>query len=480
MPRLPGPRLSVLVSGIGLCVDYYDLTVINLVRGVLQAQYPVSNWEGSWQRSLVTASSFIGAVVGQLLLGALADRLGRSRLLVASGGLTFLGSLSSACALDWGHSHVGLWATLVFSRFVLGVGVGGEYPLSAAHASEHATAGSSGRRLCYVFSFLLLGSVLSSVVVLLCQVTGASGEFTWRFAFAFGAALSLASLWLRLRYAQDSDAFKRIQDVRARLSSDLASPLLADAALEEAEYVASVLPMRTTATLRLYWRPLVGTAGCWLLYDVVDYGFGLYSDDLLAGLHLGKLLGSNEQVGTTAGVLLVNLLALPGGLVAAWLLPRLGRKRTLQAGTAGMALCYISIAAGGAKLPAAVQLLLLAASNVFDNLGPGAMTYLIPGEIFPVAVRATCHGISAAAGKVGAALAGAGFGPLLSAVGLRPTCVVCATICCALLAHSQHFLPNYGVRELSQMEGAKGRGPAEALRLLYGGEEEGNEAEGDS
>jgi len=268
-----------------------------------------------------------------------------------------------------------------------------EYPLSAAYTSENASPASSGTRLCLVFSFLLAGSVLSAVVVLCCQAAGSSDEFTWRFAFAFGAALSAFSLVLRLRFAHDSKAFVRVQDARARLSTHLTAPLLDERESDDDDELPSLVTADTlsaAAALRLYWRPLVGTAGCWCLYDIVDYGFGLYSDDLLSGLHLSRVLGGSERVGTTAGVLLVNLLALPGGVIAAWLLPRLGRKRTLQAGTGGMLACYLAVAAGGARFPAALQLLLLACSNLFDALGPGAMTYVIPGEVRELPPPAIC------------------------------------------------------------------------------------------
>lgn len=125
------PRLGLLIAGVGLCADYYDLTVVNLVRDLLCSEYPVQSFKSSWQRSLITASSIVGAVVGQLLLGALADRLGRRRLLLVSGTLTCLGAAVSAAAVDFGPSHVGLWATLVAARFIMGVGVGGGALLNA-------------------------------------------------------------------------------------------------------------------------------------------------------------------------------------------------------------------------------------------------------------------------------------------------------------------------------------------------------------
>lgn len=139
--------LHVLVGGIGLLSDGFDVSVINLVRASLERMYPVQDWERSWQRSLITASSIFGAMLGMVVLGALADRLGRRRLLLVSGGLTFVGALGSACAFDFGSNHNGFWASLVAWRAVMGFGIGGEYPLSAAHTAEHAESEVSGRRM---------------------------------------------------------------------------------------------------------------------------------------------------------------------------------------------------------------------------------------------------------------------------------------------------------------------------------------------
>lgn len=48
-------------------------------------------------------------------------------------------------------------------------------------------------------------------------------------------------------------------------------------------------------------------------------------------------------------------------------------------------------------------------TNLFTNFGPNATTFIIPGEVFPTKYRATCHGISAASGKLGAIVSQVGF-----------------------------------------------------------------------
>ena len=169
-----------------------------------------------------------------------------------------------------------------------------------------------------------------------------------------------------------------------------------------------------------------------------------------------------------AGGLIVNLFALPGGLLAAAALPRIGRKRTLQAGTLCMLLCFIVLAGApqGALSPG-LSLALFGLQSLAGRAGPGTMTYLIPGEIYPVKVRATCHGISAASGKVGASLGSLGFGLLFAKAGLRATCGLSAALCVTLLAHSQAFLPNYSEAHLHRLKETQDDGDDALLALLY-------------
>ena len=60
---------------------------------------------------------------------------------------------------------------------------------------------------------------------------------------------------------------------------------------------------------------------------------------------------------------------------------------------------------------------LYGATFFFSNFGPNTTTYVLPAESFPTVIRATCHGISAASGKLGAVIGGAGLEPLLHAFG---------------------------------------------------------------
>jgi MFS family permease len=98
-----------------------------------------------------------GAIVGQLGFGAIADLIGRRSVFIMTCTIVITGSILSATVVD--SASFGLYAQLSLWRFLLGVGVGGEYPLSAAVTAESSESGSEIRNLsmvCVVLFSLLL------------------------------------------------------------------------------------------------------------------------------------------------------------------------------------------------------------------------------------------------------------------------------------------------------------------------------------
>ena len=113
---------------------------------LMQEIYPQSGG----QTSMISTTALIGAIIGQLTFGALADRFGRRVIFITTCLLVTLGSLLSAFVFD--SEAVSIYTWLALTRFLLGVGVGGEYPLSATVSSESSKASNRGRNTLAVFS----------------------------------------------------------------------------------------------------------------------------------------------------------------------------------------------------------------------------------------------------------------------------------------------------------------------------------------
>ena len=127
-------RLAVLASCVGFLADSYDLFTIDLVVLILELHYGEALISAK-SKALMVSTMLFGVVAGQLLFGALADRWGRKWTFVSTAGLTVFSCLDSAlCGDGDGQALPALPVQLALCRFVLGCGVGGEYPLSATVA----------------------------------------------------------------------------------------------------------------------------------------------------------------------------------------------------------------------------------------------------------------------------------------------------------------------------------------------------------
>jgi nitrate/nitrite transporter NarK len=101
-------------------------------------------------------------------------------------------------------------------------------------------------------------------------------------------------------------------------------------------------------------------------------------------------------------------------------------------------------------------LLLYGVSYFFAEFGPNTTTFVYPAEIFPVRVRATCHGIAAAAGKIGAFVGTYALTSLLPAIGLaRTSALVAGTAVLGLLV-TVTLLPEPKGVSLEELAGGPG------------------------
>lgn len=371
MERPPDPQLfpgvlTILRQGIGLATDLYDLAVINAVRPELEACYGKFSDQTN---GLITSASHAGSIVGQLSFGYIADRTGRRNAFIVTALLMGVSALGAATAFPIGGLDVP--QVMIIWRFLLGVGIGGEYPLCGAVTAEHASSKQSGFHLACVLLCFLWGQLLSPVVVLFCLYADLPPEVTWRLAIGVGALLAFFGAALRLRTMQETAEWLESRDFQR--SVRLLSP----------------------DTLRAIGRPLAGTCSAWFLYDVISYGAGGYTSLIFKG---------NTRVETTWFLLVIVLLSAPGYFFTLFV-GRFGRRNFQAVGYMGMAVLMLLVSfLYGRGAPDAVLVVIFGLQKTFDAFGPGAMTFMIPAEIFPTALRATSHGLSAAGGKVGAVL----------------------------------------------------------------------------
>ena len=112
-------RRTVIISGVGFFTDAYDLFVIGTAAALVAVQWHLSTLQTSW----VTGAAILGAFVGAFTFGRIADVIGRKKVYVTVAVIMIFGAVASAFAPDF--------LFLVIARLVLGLGIGGDYPVSA-------------------------------------------------------------------------------------------------------------------------------------------------------------------------------------------------------------------------------------------------------------------------------------------------------------------------------------------------------------
>jgi MFS transporter, PHS family, inorganic phosphate transporter len=432
----------MFVSGMGFFTDAYDLFVIGIVVALLTPEWGLS----TSQISLLNSITLLAAAFGAIIFGRIADILGRKRIYGYEVLILAIGALASAFAPNY--------VFLLVCRAILGVGIGGDYPVSATIMSEYSGKQSRGRMVGLVFAMQGAGLVVGPLVASGLLASGISDDSTWRILLALGAIPGLAVFYLRRkihetpRFAMAGGASEEAEAAIAQATGATAAKgPAAESKARTAQGVLDGFKVLARSRRMLLW--LIGTSGAWFLLDFSYYGNSISSPEILKLLNPAASLLHN----TLTQLAIFAVFALPGYLVAILLMDKTGRKRIQVLGFTMMGVAFLAIGAiPGVTASAAPFIVLYGISYFFTEFGPNTTTFIYPAEIFPLEVRTTGHGISAAAGKIGA-FAGAYLFPrmLASSMGIRGAEVVAAVVSVTGLALTAALLPEPKGKSLEEL-----------------------------
>ena len=415
-------RRALLVSGMGFFTDAYDLFVIGIVSTLLKTQWHL----GTNQLALLNAVMLGAAFLGAIVFGRLADKIGRTRVYWMSAALMVIAAAGSALAPSL--------AVLIAFRFLLGFGVGGDYPVSAVLMSEYAGRSNRGRMVGLVFSAQAVGLIIGPLAALALLGGGAGPAATWRILLGLGAIPAAAAVWLR-RKMPEPPRYQARAGSQPRPGT--AAPAQAEAGLR------AFLASRRLLVL------LAGTAGCWFLLDYAYYGNTISTPQIIS------LLTPHASQTTTIAIQLAifAVAAVPGYVLAIARMDRFGHRRLQLVGFIMMGACFAVIGLVPGMTTMVVPFLLAyGLSYFFTEFGPNVTTFVLPGELFPTRIRATGHGISAGIGKLGAFIGVFLFPVLQQSLGLRGTLLLTAGIS-VLGALLTLVLPEPAGRSLEEISG---------------------------
>jgi MFS transporter, PHS family, inorganic phosphate transporter len=430
----------LLTAGMGFFTDAYDLFVIGVVASILVTEWNITGTEKSLLSSVALLTSAIGAVV----FGKIADRLGRKKIYGWEVIVLAAGAIASAFSPN-------IWWLLVF-RAILGVGIGGDYPVSATIMSEYASKANRGRMVSLVFAMQGAGLVIGPAIAIGLLATGMSPDLVWRLLLGFGAIPGLAVFFLRRKIAETPRFLLAQQEAKEKE--------------QKAEKSGEATGLRGVFADRRLLKWLIGASVAWFLFDFVYYGNTISSPLIVAKVAPHASLIAQ----LTLTLIIFAVAALPAYFLAAATIDHLGRKLIQVFGFCAIAVAFFLLwAIPAATTNVALFLILFGATYFFSEFGPNTTTFVYPAEIFPVRVRTTSHGIAAAAGKIGAFIGTYVLTSLLSASGLGYVFLLVAIVAIVGAAITLLLLPEPKGKSLEELtETSKLPTSAVVLGLAHG------------
>jgi sugar porter (SP) family MFS transporter len=430
--------VSAAVTALGGLLFGYDTGVVSGALLFLKKDF---GGLSSFQQELVTSLLLVGAVLGALTAGRLADQIGR-RLTVLITALVFIvGVLLVAFSPTF--------PVLLVARIIIGLAVGSASTVVPLYIGEVVPPRVRGG-LVSLNQLAITGGILVSYLI----DYGLSDSGNWRLMFGL-AVIPAAGLFIGMLFQKESPHWLirqgREDDARAVLrrvrdESDI------DAEIREVQEVSQrqagyrdllspkVRPLLLVGVLLAVFQQITGI-------NTVIY----YAPTLLQGAGLGNNAALLANV--VNGAVNVSMT-----IVAIWLLDKVGRRPLLLSGTTGMAVGLVIVACsflGGSDLKGglayvAIVGLLIYTGSVAIGLGP--VFWLLIAEIYPLRIRGAAMSVASMANWGANFVVTVSFLTLLSAISGVGVFFLFGFLTLVALAYFWHKVPETKGRSLQEIE----------------------------
>jgi MFS family permease len=364
---------------VGWMLDAFDVMLFALVLPSLSAELHITNAESGMLGSVM----LVAAAAGGVASGRLADRYGRTRVLMSS--IALYSVFTCLCGVAT------TLAQFVWLRVFLGIGMGGVWASGAALVSESWPASSRGRALGLMQSGWAIGYGLAVFVAGIVQP-----RYGWRAVFFVGIVPALFALWIQRR-VREPEIWRRAA-AEAPTETGFARLFTGDVAA-----LTIVLTLMNACTLFGWW------------------GFNLWLPSYLKSAPARGGAGLTGAA-TTGYLLLMQAGMWVGYVTFGFVSDRIGRKTSYVAYLLSAAVLlglYVSIRQPMVLL-ALGPFVAFAATGYFSGFGA------VTAEIYPTRIRATAQGFTYNIGRVASAAAPYLVGTLADTHGFGAALLVCS------------------------------------------------------
>jgi MFS transporter, putative metabolite:H+ symporter len=386
-------KKAILVTGAAWTFVAMEILLVGFVAPIFAAQWGLN---GRMQ-GLVNSAALAGSLCGSLVLGRLADRIGRRAIFQYA--ILWYAAFTAITALAWGP-----WSVMTF-RFLAGLGLGGMLVVDPSMLTEYLPPQRRGRLLVFLDFWWPVGLLLATGLSWIFIGHDIGGDNSWRWLFL--AASFPALLAFVARRSLPESPYFLAREGRSREAAEVLTEITGRP-VEPGELTA---PEETRSSMRELWAQrlrsrTLTTALVWIALNISYYGLFLWLPFVL----------QDEKSFSINVYLLLALSALsqfPGYGAAIWLVERIGRKPTLAA---FLVLGGVSAYAFAVANSSGVYVTALFFVGFF-NLGAWGAVYPYTSETFPTRLRSSAFGLMEGVGKAAAIAGPYIFGNLYDATG---------------------------------------------------------------
>lgn len=379
--RKISPRLIYFFGALGGLLFGYDTGVISGAILYVKRTLDLTALE----EGMVVSSVLLGAMIGAMSIGPLSDKFGRKKMVMFAALIFLIGSLGSAFSPEF--------ITLVLSRVVLGIAVGGASALVPTYLAEVAPAKMRGS-LTSLNQLMVMSGILMAYIINYA-FSGMAHTVSWRWMLGF-AAIPSAILSIGGVFLPESPRYlgriKKFDEALAVLNM-LREPAEAQAELQEMKDADEVELGGFKELFSKFVRPaLVIGVGLAIFQQFMGINTVLYYAPTIFKA-IG--MGDGASLMGTVGLGTVNV------IITAWavrVMETRGRKEWLLIGGVGMAVSLVALAIltnfAATGIMSYVTIVAMAFYLIFFCATWGPIMWTMIGEVFPLAVRGVGVGFS--------------------------------------------------------------------------------------
>ncbi|MED1170745.1 MFS transporter [Bacillus inaquosorum] len=392
-------------TGGGAFIDGYIIGIIAVALSILQPQFDMSLTVAG----MVAMATYVGMFFGGILGGYLTDILGRKTMFLLDLALFVIASIPQFFVTDP--------VQLIILRFILGLAVGADNPISATYMAEFSPRKNRGALLGGLIALWYVGYGASYLVGYWLL---ALGDDSWRWMLASSAIPAIILLLARLKMPESPlwlASKGREKDADAIIQKFFGKGVIISESFEVKEKTSFMEIFKSgyrkwTLFIALFWTLQVAPA----------FAIATYIPEVLG--QFGFADGHKEYLGSA----IMSLFYLVGLLPALYLVEKIGRRPVLiwPFLVSAVVLVILGITSSW-QMSFAFTITLFVVYGIF-NTSMNIHQWIYPNELFPTKIRGTAVGFGTGVSRIGASLSTFLFPIILSKYGLEITMYSCAAL----------------------------------------------------